>query len=55
MLQGVAALKLKDNLHFLISLHTESNKHISHAEFTKTLCPNFSEFTFLRFLKLQYS
>ena len=28
MLQGVAALKLKGNLNFLISLHTQSNKHI---------------------------
>ena len=28
MLQGVAALKLKGNLYFLISLHTQSNKHI---------------------------
>ena len=28
MLQGVAALKLKDNLYFLSSLHTQSNKHI---------------------------
>ena len=28
MLQGVAALKLKGNLLFLISLHTQSNKHI---------------------------
>ena len=28
MLQGVAALKLKGNLYFLISLHTHSNKHI---------------------------
>ena len=28
MLQGVAALKLKDNFYFLSSLHTQSNKHI---------------------------
>ena len=28
MLQGVAALKLKGNLYFLISLHTQSNKQI---------------------------
>ena len=28
MLQGVAALKLKGNLYFLISLQTQSNKHI---------------------------
>ena len=28
MLQGVAALKLTDNLYFLISLHTQSKKHI---------------------------
>ena len=28
MLQGVAALKLKGNLYFLISLHTQSNKRI---------------------------
>ena len=28
MLQGVAALKLKGNIYFLISLHTQSNKHI---------------------------
>ena len=28
MLQGIAALKLKSNLYFLISLHTQSNKHI---------------------------
>ena len=28
MLQDVAALKLKGNLSFLISLHTQSNKHI---------------------------
>ena len=27
MLQGVAALKLKGNLYFLISLPTQSNKH----------------------------
>ena len=27
-LQGVAALKLKGNLYFLISLHTQSNKQI---------------------------
>ena len=37
----------------------ESNTGISwlnsHAELTKTLCPNFSKFTFLHFLKLQYS
>ena len=28
MLQGVATLKLKDNLYSLSSLHTQSNKHI---------------------------
>ena len=28
MLQGIAALKLKGNLYFLTSLHTQSNKHI---------------------------
>ena len=28
MLQGVAALKLKGNLYFIISLHTRSNKRI---------------------------
>ena len=28
MVQGVAALKLKGNLYFLINLHTQSNKHI---------------------------
>ena len=28
MLQFVAALKLKGNLYFLISLHTQYNKHI---------------------------
>ena len=28
MLQGEAALKLKGNLYFLISLHIQSNKHI---------------------------
>ena len=28
MLQVVAALKLKGNLYFLISLHSKSNKHI---------------------------
>ena len=28
MLQGVAALKLKGNLYFLISLNIQSNKHI---------------------------
>ena len=28
MLQGVAALKLKGSLYFLIRLHTQSNKHI---------------------------
>ena len=28
ILQGVAALKLKGNLYFLISLHTQSNKQI---------------------------
>ena len=28
MMQGVAALKLKVNLHFLSSLHSQSNQHI---------------------------
>ena len=28
MVQGVAALKIKGNLYFLINLHTQSNKHI---------------------------
>ena len=28
MLQGVAALKLKDNLYCLSSIHRQSNKHI---------------------------
>ena len=28
MLQGVAALKLKGNLYFLSSLHTQSNKQL---------------------------
>lgn len=28
--------------------------YISHTEFTRTLCPNFSKFIFLSFLKLQY-
>ena len=28
MVQGVAALKLKGNLYFLINLHTQSNKRI---------------------------